>query len=258
MSRTVEQIIEDEVRRWMYQQASVPRTRDPVRTWPVITVSREFGAGGSELGVLLGERTGFTVWDRKIVEAIAEESGCLDTTFNSMDERPKTAIEDIIHGALMGSERTNIYYIRALIRIVRAIASHGRAVIVGRGAHCILRDTPALRVRVVCPLELRIRRYAEKHNVDLKQAGEIIRQKEKERIEFVRLNVHRDMTNASDYDLVLSSGSFDMQQLADLVVHAYRSRFGLDLPIRNPNHRTSREPIGRSAANEKQKGLTLQ
>lgn len=258
MSRKVEQIIEDEVRKWMYQQARRPRTGELALTWPIITVSREFGAGGSELGALLGERTGFTVWDREIVRAIAEESGCLDSSFNYVDERPIKAIDDIIHGTLMGSERTNIHYIRALVRIIRTIATHGAAVIVGRGAHYILRDEAVLRVRVVCPLDVRVQRYAEKQDLDLKQAHAFIQDMESQRREFVRLNFHRDVDLPSDYDLIVNSGSYTPDQLMNLISVAYRNRFGLDLPDGNLSARVSREPLDRSVADKKLKRMTLQ
>ena len=157
------QVVERQCRRWELQQAE-RRARAPVH-WPVITVSREFGARGEALARLVALRTGFSFWDVELIHALAAESGASEAILRSLDEHRRNALEDSIEGALMGGQYMNSEFVRGLMRLIHTIASHGAGIIVGRGAQYVLAE-PALRVRVVCPLGERIRGYASRRGLD--------------------------------------------------------------------------------------------
>ncbi|QXD16357.1 cytidylate kinase-like family protein [Rhodocaloribacter litoris] len=228
MARHLEQILEEQIRRW--ERENLAFARKKVR-YPVITISREFGARGAALARLLGDRTGFTVWDQELVKAIAEEAGADARLLASLDEHHREAIEDAINATLLGGSHTNVQYLRTLMRVVKTIAHHGRSIIVGRGANYILRSRDMLSVRVVCPFELRVKRYAEAQGLDEREARRRVEARDAERAEFVRHNFRRDVNNAADYDLVLNAGTFDLESLAGLVAHAYELKTGLALPV---------------------------
>jgi hypothetical protein len=225
MTRTTEHIINQQVLAWSQQQAIVERGGRKPSYWPVITISREFGARGAALAEVLADRTGFSIWDKELVEAVAEESGGDERVLRTLDERAQRMIMDAVRGALTG-RYTNLLYLRTLMHVVHTIAAHGSSIIVGRGANYICKPSQALRVRVVCPLKQRIRGYAERQEMNLAQARRIVLQRDAERKDFVRRSFKRDVAAPSDYDLVLNSGSFSLSQLADIVFDAYEAKVG--------------------------------
>ncbi|WP_456426894.1 cytidylate kinase-like family protein [Rhodocaloribacter sp.] len=228
MARRFEQIIEDQIKLWARTNIEPARREQP---HPVITISRAFGTRGAALAELLGRRTGFTVWDQELVQAIAEEAGGDERLMRSLDERHRKTIDDAVRGALMGSPHTNTQYLRALMRVVQTIAHHGDAIIVGRGANYILRPADRLSIRLVCPLDVRVQRYAARENLDEETARRKIVEMDAVRAEFVRYNFKRDVTDPADYDLVLNAVTFDLDAIADLVLEAYTLKTGVRLPV---------------------------
>ncbi|GIV57529.1 MAG: cytidylate kinase-like family protein [Bacteroidetes bacterium] len=228
MARQFEQIIDEQIRRW--EQNTLRFARKKTR-YPVITISREFGAQGAALARRLGERTGFTVWDQELVHAIAEEAGADARLLASLDEHVREAIEDAINAALLGASVTNVQYLRALMRVVQAIAHHGSSIIVGRGANYILRERDRVSIRVVAPLDVRVRRYAEAQGLREKEARRYVLERDEERAAFVRHYFHRDVAHAADYDLVLNAGTYDLDAMADLALRAYEIKTGVPAPV---------------------------
>ena len=194
--------------------------------WPVITISREVGAGGGELGTVLRDRLGFTLWDRAVVQAIANESGTDEKMVASLDEQRRKAVEDAMLGAVMGTRHTNVQYLRSLQRVVRTIAEHGSGIIIGRGANYICSANAALKVRLVCPIEQRVARLAEIKGLSRRDATDLIERTEKKRTDFIRHNFHHGVADPEQYDVLLNSGTYSIDQIADLVLFAYNVKFG--------------------------------
>ena len=137
------QIVERQCRLWGLQQET--QCIEAEDSFPVITVSRQFGARGEALARLIGERIGFTVWDAELVHTVAEETGASEAILKSLDEHHRKMIEDAIEGALMGGKYMHSEYLRRLMKLIHTIHSHGNSVIVGRGAQYILDPATILR-----------------------------------------------------------------------------------------------------------------
>lgn len=240
MARTPEQIIQDQVRPWDHLRAWEARRERPRRHWPIVTLSRQFGAPITALADALARRTGFAVWDRELVQAIVEETGGDERILSALDEHRRAAIEDMVHAALQHGRHTNLAYLRSLMRVVHGIADQGAAVVVGRGASFICKPGTALHVRVVCPLEERVRHYAAQAGCDEQQARCVVEQEDAGRAEFVRYAFHRDVADPAHYDLTLNAGVYAPEALADLVLHAYAARFGACPPEPAPAARPAR------------------
>ncbi|MBT8399334.1 MAG: cytidylate kinase-like family protein [Rhodothermia bacterium] len=230
----VESIVDKQVRVWSESLRSAEREGRTTTHWPVITVSREYGARGAALADQVNRKIGFTVWNRALVQAIAEDSDASQEIVDSLDERRRKALEDAVMGALMGSKVTNVQYLRSLMRLVQAISAHGSAIIVGRGANYILPAADVLRVRVVAPLEKRVAGYALRQRMSEKEARQVIQNSDAERSEFVQFQFRRDVDESSDYDMVINSSTYDLEAMTDLVLDGYRLKFG-----RRPNVRST-------------------
>lgn len=221
--RTPERIIEDQVQLWSLQRQAAP---EPARVFrPVITISRSFGALGDSLGREVAERNGFTVWDRDLVQAVAEASGGDVRIMESLDERRRSAIDDAVRGFLRGLDHTNTQYFRALVRVIRTISEHGSAIIVGRGANYLVSQNRAFRVRVTAPVAWRVERFAARSGMSMHEAKEHVKRMDDERRDFVAHYFRRDITDPTDYDLVLNAESFPVASMVEIIDAAYALRF---------------------------------
>ncbi len=222
-TRSPERIIEEQVALWALQQE--PRVERPHHARPIITISRAFGALGDTLGRELGIRTGFAVWDRDLVQAVAQAADGDARIMESLDERRRNAIDDAVRGFLRGLDHTNTQYFRALVRVVRTISEHGDAIVIGRGANYLVAPNRAFRVRVTAPFAWRVERYAARSGKALSDAREYVRSMDEERRDFVAHYFRRDLADSADYDLVLNAESFLVPSMAGIIQAAYRERF---------------------------------
>jgi len=223
--RDAQKLIEEQLHKW--EQIKKERAGKEVHEpWPLVTVSREFGALGAASGEKAAQKLGFSFWDQQIVHAVAEETGIREALLASLDEQARSRIEDFISESIIGAGATVGEYVRQVIRVVRTIERHGGAVVVGRGAQFILAPEAALRVRVVCPLEIRVERYAGRAGLTKPEAERKVMQVEREREAFIRRHYDRDITEPTHYDIVINTESMVPDAAADLIVSAYRTKFG--------------------------------
>ncbi len=227
MPVSVQDLVEQRVQQWMMaEQRSRSRERpapEPPRA--VITISRQAGTDGAELARAVAEALGFQLWDQELVQRIAERSGATEVLLRAVDERTRNVIEELLAGILMGDASTEGEYLAQLMRVIHALAHHGNAVIVGRGAQFVLAAEKALRVRVVAPLEVRVRKLASSGKLSNASAESELEKIDRERLLFVRHHYHRDASDPSAYDLVVNVGSISASAAVEVIVAAYRAKF---------------------------------
>jgi len=228
MPRNIARIIEEQINSWKFENTVAKSRPSSQKKYPIITVSREFGARGAALGEYLGELIGFKVWDKELLEAIANEMGEGIRTIETLDERRMQMMEDTVTGFLANIP-TNMTYLRSLIRVVKTIESYGNGIIVGRGANYICKNPGAFHVRVVSPLNKRIIEFAARQNISLEEAKLTVERKDREREEFIKKNFHRNVEEPTDYHLILNSGEFTIDQMVSIVLKAYKKRTGREI-----------------------------
>jgi cytidylate kinase len=228
----IDRLISEQVHAWSVKEKKVKRDKqEALDMWPVITISREYGARGRSLAQELGRRIEFKVWDKELLSAIAEESGADKQFLASLDERRRKMIEDALYGAFMGSKHSNTNYFRSLSRVLKTIGAHGKGIIVGRGANYVIKSTKALRVRLISPVEKRVSFVAKNEGISEKKALKMIKSHDTDREDFIRHYFKRESGNAHDFDLVLNGDAFSIEQLADLVLFAYEKKIGKAVPV---------------------------
>ena len=227
----IDQLITEQVLSWSKREFKHKQEMETLEDWPIITISRQYGARGRSLAKKLGELINFDVWDKALLTAIAEEAGADERFLASVDERRRKMIDDVMVGTLMGSRHSNTHYFRSLLRVVHTIAAHGKSIIVGRGSNYIVKSPHSLRVRLVCPDEQRIAYVAEHEGILDKEAQKLIRARDAEREDFIRFYFKRDPGQPQDFDLVLNSGSFSINQMSEIVLYAYEQKIGKKVPL---------------------------
>lgn len=219
--RPVGDIVEQQVRRWQFQPREAKDTY-----WPVVTISRESGSLGLDVGRRVAERLGFTFWDQEIVSELAHRLHVEPKDVSALDEYAPRAMQVMLTALKLASEGLVEDYRDQLRYLFASIGHHGAAVVVGRGAHCVIPSTQALKVRLVAPLETRIAHYERTCKVTHEAAARQVPAGDRQRAEFVRQTFHANATDPTAYDLVINVGTYSATRADSMVLMAYLAKFG--------------------------------
>ena len=221
-----------ELRRRLEKVAPQPGryvTDEGIAFGPCLLISRECGSGGSTLGEEIGRQLNWNVFDKGIVDEIAEISHIHRRLVESVDERIDSRWEQTWRELLLDDLPDKVYFFH-LKQVVITLGQHGNVVLVGRGANYLLPSRCGLRVRVVAPREIRAKRLAEQYKLSLAEAYERLDRTDLEHKTFVRKVFERDVSLPSDYDLVINTGGFSSEALSELVLAAIKEKLGMDVP----------------------------
>ena len=202
----------------------------------VITISREYGAGGSELAAALGARLGWPVLDDELVPRIAARLGIERRVVESLDERPPGLMARFAASFMVTPPEAPILVGPHELPTADAIAAACRAtildaaktppvIIVGHGAQCLLASRPtALHLRVVAPLQDRLRRVCRRRGCDPHTAVADTRRMDDFRTRYIQRYHAHDVRDPLRYHLLINSGVIRITEAVDLVVSLVRAR----------------------------------
>jgi hypothetical protein len=217
-------LIEQQLGKWELAHRDHPAdapAREAVENF--ICISRMVGIDGHDIGVLVGDRLGWPVFGREILEAMAEDDAIRRRIYSRMDERDLTWWEESLRAVLDADFVRNDYFKR-LCETVLSLARQGRSVFVGRGSDLILPSGRGLRVRLVAGLNSRIRWYAEAAGLDADKARRELERVEKERGDFLHHRFGADASDPLRHDLVLNLDRWGAEDVVGMILDAYRRR----------------------------------
>jgi hypothetical protein len=233
-SRRIEQLVEEQIRKASTRNQSGEAPASARGHWPVIAISREPCAGGTVLGRSIAESLGFACWDQELLTRIAEQSRAVESILASVDERVHSSVMEFVRSLLVGFEYTQDEYRIVLTKVVGAIALQGAAVIVGRGGHLILGSARSLRVRVVCPTSERILRMMQRDGISEAVATRRIREMGNDIAAFMRHHFQQEAADPHNFDVIVNSGSLSIASATNVVIAAYKAKFGRALDTLSP------------------------
>jgi cytidylate kinase len=194
----------------------------PVPAPPAFTIaiSRQAGAGGAVVAQAVGQRLGWPVYDRELIDKIAEELGLQSQLVHSADERRGHWLAECLASFSSQPGLSEAGYVKGLGRVLFSLAAHGNCVIVGRGAAQVLPEATTLRIRLVAPLEKRVIAARERHGFMPAEARRWVKDTDEQRRRFVRDSFHRDPDDPVCYDLTLNTDRLDVATCTGLIVMA--------------------------------------
>lgn len=196
-----------------------------------VTLSREYGSGGGEVGARLAARLGWTLVDHEIVAQVARRLGVPEDEAEQYDERGEGLLVRLLAG--MRSYEPSIpvppptatsdeqRYREALRQTVEGACGAGHVVIVGRGAQVLLRDRrDVLHVRIVAPLEARIAYVMRREGLERAQAQARIQMKDRDRLRYMQATHHVNPADPLLYDLTINTAVLELDAAVDLIALA--------------------------------------
>jgi len=204
--------------------------RNPQKTVqnPVITISREMGSGGRPIAYLVGKKLGnpWKVYHKIIVEEIAKETNLEEELVREVDESEIPVIDQIIDNVFGKQYLALSNYYKHLLHILATIGKRGHAIIIGRGANFLFPD--ALKVRIICEMDQRIKWIMKYEKVTKIEATKRIEASDKKRNDFTKTVFMHDQRKAHHYDLIIRTGStISIDDAADIIVDMAKRKFHL-------------------------------
>jgi hypothetical protein len=223
--KSIESIIEKEVRRWELQKLRAQEEKQAILPYsPVITVARQYGAEGEKIAEGISEVTGFQLYDKELLEAIANDFGVQAKLIEMLDEISRSELESWFEGIIRGRIIDNSDYIASLTKTLGAIAKHGKAVIVGRGANIILGLCRGFHIRVVASKEVRAYRISKELGVPGKEARHMIDEGDEQRVNFIKRSFGLDANDPTAFDLVINTDILSHSDAIKIAIVAYDNK----------------------------------
>jgi cytidylate kinase len=198
----------------------------------ILTISHQYGSGGSRIARELGRRLQWSVWEKEIVRKIASQYKVAEEYVEAKDERVDSIIERMVGLFGMGGFEstyeippplwlTDAQLARMTRTIIEEVAKEGRAIIVNRASNIVLANNPrALHVFLLAPLEVRISRVMQAEGLPRSEAERRIAGMDKLRTDYWHTFYHTSWQNLNQYHLVIDSGVWGEEGATDLIVWA--------------------------------------
>lgn len=181
----------------------------------IITISRQFGSGGHNIGKKLAKSLDIPFYDQELIDEGAKESGINPEMVKDLEETPTNSLlYSIATGSLFGGHFSPTVELPITDRlflaqsdVIRRFAQKGSCVIVGRAANYILRDDPdVINVFIHRDQDERINQVSKLYNLSRSKAAETVKKIDKQRGSYYSYYTDRNWGLAENYDICLNSG----------------------------------------------------
>ena len=194
----------------------------------IITITRQFGSGGHEIGSALAERLGIGFYDKELISLAAKESGIAPEVFEHADEKASNSLLYSLSMGLynygagfsssMGDLPVNDKLYILQHKIIKEKAESESFVIVGRCADYILKDYPGIvKVFIYADIESRVRRAISRHDIEPARAKQAIIKTDKSRANYYSFYSGQKWGQVENYDLCINTTKLDVDQAVKLI-----------------------------------------
>jgi cytidylate kinase len=182
----------------------------------IITISHEMGTGGPEIGQLVAEQLNYKYVDHELISETARRYGLLEEKLEHLDETKPSIFERF--------DAETRRYITAMQTALYEFAEKDRVILMGRGGQWLLRGIAhVLRVRVMAPFELRVKRLGTKlsgpmgEQASLRTVTEMIRRDDTEKSGRMRYLYEVDLADPALYDLLINTEKLKIAAAVELI-----------------------------------------
>lgn len=185
----------------------------------IITISREFGSGGREIGKRLSDELGFRYYDKEIITEIAKETGMTEQYIKNISEKgiyPQAFNFGKTFATFNNLQSNQTEILVKQQEIIKKIADKGNCIIVGRGANIILKDYNTIDIFVYSNMESKIKRCREKRQdeeLSDKELIEKIKQVDKNRKNYHDLISNKEWGNKNNYDICINTSKIEIKKV---------------------------------------------
>ena len=191
----------------------------------IITISRQYGSGGREIGQKLAARLGIPYYDKELIILAAEKSGYARSLFEEADQKASNSmIFSLMRAGSMANSydmplNDKIYLIQS--GVIQQVARQGSCVIVGRCADYILQERrDCFHVFIAGELKDRAARVIEEHGISAAAARSHVKDRDRRRSSYYKHITDQVWGMAANYDLCLNSSKLGIDRCVELILAA--------------------------------------
>jgi cytidylate kinase len=205
----------------------------------VITIGRQLGSGGREIGQKLSARLGIAFYDKELIRIASQASGLKEEFFERVDEQKHFSLFPGLFGirTSVADDFFSNYYLsnETLFKIqsdvMRKLAEDGSCIFVGRCADYVLKEwRDCLNLFISANIDDRIRRIESRHNVTEDRARDMIEKTDKGRSGYYNYFSGKKWGAAESYHLCINSSLLGLDETVEIICRVAEERFGL--PVR--------------------------
>lgn len=206
----------------------------------IITISRMYGSGGSDVAKLVARELGWQLVDNEFVDAVAARLGIPSAEVESREERVPTLVQRLADTLALSTPEMGApagvlplppseeRLVEVTARIIEETVSRGNCVLVGRGAQSVLAErSDVLHVFCYAPHAALIERAAKKLAIPEKDAAKVVDDTNRQREQYVKKHYRRSWLAHENYHMCLNTEALGLDGAARLVVGVAREKFGL-------------------------------
>lgn len=211
---SVKQFLEVQLQAWVHRDESP----ESARKGPVIAITREPGSGGEAIARQLARELGLVLYDWEILEQIAKDAHVSAQVVASLDVKNQSGLDEWLSGFGRGFGFSSYQYMQTLRRVLFTVATHGSAVILGRGANFLLPpEKRTLGLCLVAPREVRVSNTVREFHLSQESARKRLAAADRQQWLWVRKNCHADSNDATHYHMVLNTAWIAPEAIVRLV-----------------------------------------
>lgn len=199
-----------------------------MKTNTIITIGREYGSAGREIGYKVAEAFGIKLYDKEMLARAAKESGICEEIFQSHDEKPTNSflyslVMDTYSMGYSGNTYTdmpiNHKVFLAQFDAIKKIADEGSCILVGRCADYALESYPnVVSVFIHADMQSRIKRIAKIYDLTDARAKDMIVKTDKKRASYYNYYTNKKWSDAGSYELCLTSSKLGTEGTAQAII----------------------------------------
>ena len=189
----------------------------------IITIGRQFGSGGHEVGRRLAAELGLTLYDKELLKMVAQESNICEQVLEDYDEKPTgsllySIVMDIYPSMNYVGNTLHQQIYQAQYDTIMKLGQKGSCVIVGRAADYILRDNPRLTsVFIHAKDDFRVQRIMEYEHISKDKALDMIARADKKRASFYNFQTEKKWGQAASYNLTVDTSALGIDGCVTLI-----------------------------------------
>ncbi len=190
----------------------------------IITIGREFGSGGREIGELLAQKMGVKCYDKLLLKMAAEQSGLNEKLFEINDEKNVSSLSTSLmsfsyFGTGSAHQPILLQLFLAQFNAIKQLENKESCVIIGRCADDVLKNYPnKLRVFVCADMDKKVERVMARHDCSAKEAAKLIAKNDKSRAKYYNYFASGNWGDAKNYDLCVNSSLLGIEGTVDAIL----------------------------------------
>ena len=190
----------------------------------IITIGRQHGSGGREIGALVSKQLGIPFYDNDLIQLAAEKSGFSEEHFRDYDKYAKNSfLYSLVRGFQYHQSATGVWSLEDKIyatqsKVIRELADKGPCIIIGRCADYILADRPELvKLFIYGSLDSRAERVAAREGITKEKAIDKIKSADKRRQNYYNYHADTKWGDAQNYNLCIDSSFCGVEKAASII-----------------------------------------